>query len=126
MIAHSKLHLYIQRNYASQELNINTTGINPAYMKLPTHNIPGHETIYLECEYDESKRDTLFEKLKCSASDAIKIQLHDDQTGISNMAYSVRLICLFIIRNLAPIISLTTNWDIFIIASWTKILLFIN
>ena len=67
-----------------QELNINTTGINPAYMKLPTHGIPGYETIYVECDCSEDERKTLFENLKCSPSnhDAINIELHDDQQGI--------------------------------------------
>ena len=69
---------------ALQELNINTTGINPAYMKLPTHDVPGHETIYVECNYEKDKRETLLEKLRCSASDAVKVQLHDDEQGISN------------------------------------------
>lgn len=65
-------------NFITHALNINTTGINPAYMKLPTHDVPGHETILCGVRY---KRETLFEKLRCSASDAIKVQLHDDQQG---------------------------------------------
>ena len=77
--------------YASQELNINVTGINPAYMKFPTNDVPGHETIYVECDYDEKERDTLFEKLRCSASDAIKIEPHDDQEGISDVNSYVTL-----------------------------------
>lgn len=50
-------------------------------MKLKTHDVPGHETIYVECDCGIEKRKTLFENLKSSASDAIKIQLHDDQQG---------------------------------------------
>lgn len=50
-------------------------------MKLKTHDVSGHETIYVECDCDKEKRKTLFENLKTSASDAIKIQLHDDQQG---------------------------------------------
>ena len=51
-------------------------------MKLSTRDIiPGHETFYVECECCEDKRETLFEKLRKSASDAIKVQLHDDQEG---------------------------------------------
>ena len=71
--------------YQLQELKINTTGINPAYMKLPTHDVPGHETIYVECNCDEENRKILFEQLRGSTSDAIKIQLHqDDQSGVYN------------------------------------------
>jgi hypothetical protein len=53
--------------------------------KLPAHGNPaGHETIYVECQCGEDERKTLFEKLRKSASDAIKVQLHDDQQGIDN------------------------------------------
>ena len=65
-------------------LNINITGINPAYINLQTQDVSGYETIYVECDCDEDKRKTLFENLKSSPSDAIKIQLHEDQQGISN------------------------------------------
>ena len=68
-------------NYASQDLNINTTGINWAYMKLPTHGIPGHETIYVECKFGDDKREKLFKKLRKSTSDAINVQFHEDQQG---------------------------------------------
>ena len=64
-----------------QELNINTTGINLAYMKLPTHDIPGHETIYVECDCKEEKIDTLLDNLRLSTSGAIKVQVHNDQEG---------------------------------------------
>ena len=49
--------------------------------QLKTHDISGHETIYVECDCGEEKRKTLFENLKNSASDAINIQLHNDQQG---------------------------------------------
>ena len=70
-----------------QELNINTTGINPAYMKLPTHDVPAYETIYVECDCSEDKRETLFESLRRSPSDhdAINVQPHDAQQGISKL-----------------------------------------
>ena len=51
--------------------------------KLASHGIPGHETFYVECECGEDERKTLFEELRKSASDAIKVQLHDDQQGIN-------------------------------------------
>lgn len=54
-------------------------------MKLPTRDIPGHETFYVECQCDEDKRETLFKKLRKSASDAINVQLHNDQQGIRNL-----------------------------------------
>ena len=50
-------------------------------MKLPTHEIPGYETIYVECKCGEDKREELFKKLRHSASDAINIQIHNDQRG---------------------------------------------
>jgi hypothetical protein len=53
-------------------------------LKLETHSIPGHQTIYVECQCGEHERETLFEELRKSASDAIKLQLHDDQQGIDN------------------------------------------
>ena len=81
--AHRK---YFWLYYASQKLNINITGINPAYMQQPkTHDISGHETMYVECDCGEEKRKTLFENLKNSASDAINIQLHNDQQGNDRM-----------------------------------------
>ena len=51
-------------------------------MKLPTRNIPGHETFYVECQCVKDERETLFKELRKSASDAIKVQLHNDQQGI--------------------------------------------
>ena len=75
--------MYFSLYCTSQVLNINTTGINPAYITLPTHDVSGYETIYVECDCGEDKRKTLFENLKSSPSDAIKIQLHNDQQGIS-------------------------------------------
>jgi hypothetical protein len=73
-----------------QELNINTTGFNPAYMypKFPTHDIPAYETIYVECDCSEKMRTSLVENLKRTPSDhdAINIEPQDDQLqqGISN------------------------------------------
>ena len=56
-------------------------------MKLPTRDIiPGHETFYVECQCGEDERETLFDKLKTSAC-AIKIQLHNDQQGITKVHY---------------------------------------
>ena len=51
-------------------------------MKLPTRDIPGHETFYVECHCGKDERKILFEKLRKSASDTIKVQLHNDQQGI--------------------------------------------
>ena len=47
-------------------------------MKLPTHDIPGHETIYVECECGEDKRQNLFKRLRKSTSDAVNVQFHDE------------------------------------------------
>ena len=53
-------------------------------MKLPTHDVPGHETIYVECDCDNDMRKTLFKKLKESASDnAIKVRLHNHNGMVS-------------------------------------------
>ena len=51
-------------------------------MKLPTRDTPGYETFYVECRCGEDERETLLERLRTSASDAINVQLHDDQQGI--------------------------------------------
>ena len=51
-------------------------------MRLPTHDVPGYETIYVECECGEDKKEELFKKLRQSTSDAIKIQFHNDPQGI--------------------------------------------
>ena len=56
-------------------------------MKIPTRDIPGHETFYVECECGEDERETLFEKLRNSA---IEVQLHDDQQGM----YQIKLIIM--------------------------------
>ena len=45
--------------------------------------LPGHQTIYVECQCGEDERETLFEELRKSSSDAIQVQLHDDQQGIN-------------------------------------------
>ena len=63
-------------------------------MKFPTRDIPGHETIYVECLCDEDERETLFEKLRNSASDAIQVQLHNDQQGINKSNIRVLSNCL--------------------------------
>lgn len=55
-------------------------------MKLPTRDISGHETIYVECDYDKDNRETLLKKLKSSASDAIEVQLHNDPNGINSIS----------------------------------------
>ena len=53
-------------------------------MKLPTHDVPGRETIYVECNCDYDMRKTLLKKLKESASDnAIKVRLHNHNGMVS-------------------------------------------
>lgn len=39
--------------------------------------------MYVECQCGEDERKTLFEELRKSSSDAIQIQLHEDQQGIN-------------------------------------------
>lgn len=41
--------------------------------------LPGHQTIYVECQCGEDERKTLFEELRKSS---IQVQSHDDQQGI--------------------------------------------
>ena len=86
--------IYLFNLNVQQELNINITGINPAYMMLPTHDIPGHRTIYVECQCGKDEREMLFDKLRKSASGAIKVQLYNDHEGIDKSVLLILYNCL--------------------------------